>query len=53
MLLCLLLLFLQASVCSFTAGPAYAPAEWYWQLVVQRLHLTELQELHLAVCMQE
>ncbi len=44
---------LEASACSISPGKAFGAGMQHWQLVAQRLQLTEQQELHLAVCVEE
>jgi hypothetical protein len=44
---------LQASAYSFSAGPTCTSGMPHWRAVVQRMQLTETQEMQLSACMDE
>jgi hypothetical protein len=44
---------LQALVCNYSPGQAVAAGMPHWQMVAQRLQLTEDQEVQLSVCHSE
>lgn len=44
---------LEACSCSYSPGPNVQPTAQHWEAVADRLHLTELQELHMSLCLGE
>lgn len=44
---------LEACSYSYSPGPHVQPTAQHWEAVADRLHLTELQELHMSLCLDE
>lgn len=44
---------LQACTYSYSPGPQVRPTAQHWESVADHLHLTELQELHMSLCLDE
>jgi hypothetical protein len=44
---------LQACASSYSPGPKVQPTQQHWEMVADKLHLTELQELHMCICLAE
>jgi hypothetical protein len=44
---------LQACASSYSPGPQVQPTQQHWAMVAHKLHLTELQELHMCICLAE
>jgi hypothetical protein len=44
---------LEACSYSYSPGPHVRPTAQHWETVADRLHLTELQELHMSLCLDE
>jgi hypothetical protein len=44
---------LQACTSSYSPGLQVQPTQQHWEMVADKLHLTELQELHMCICLAE
>jgi hypothetical protein len=44
---------LQACTCSYSPGPQVRPTAKHWENVTDKLHLTQLQEVHMSLCLEE